>query len=130
MKQLYLHLAFFALGLALTRFFENVISPGVSLPLLWAVYLFVQYFRHRPEPSAADAKPKTPDMYCFDCEIEMPTKIVDGELCCKNCGLRHNRKYKPNEELISEERSVIRKLIDKTSSNPDENHRDGGTQLK
>lgn len=27
--------------------------------------------------------------YCFQCEIEMPTKEKNGSLYCSNCGLRH-----------------------------------------
>lgn len=30
-----------------------------------------------------------PDVYCFQCEIEMPAKEKNGSLYCSNCGLRH-----------------------------------------
>lgn len=29
------------------------------------------------------------ELYCFECEIEMPVKEKNGRLSCKNCGLRH-----------------------------------------
>lgn len=29
------------------------------------------------------------NVYCFECEIEMPVKVTDGIPSCKNCGLRH-----------------------------------------
>jgi hypothetical protein len=29
------------------------------------------------------------DVYCFQCETEMPVKETNGVLYCKNCGLRH-----------------------------------------
>ena len=28
-------------------------------------------------------------LQCFNCEIEMPTKIIEGHLCCSNCGMMH-----------------------------------------
>ena len=31
-----------------------------------------------------------PELYCFECEIEMPVKEKKGVFYCKNCGLRHN----------------------------------------
>jgi len=33
------------------------------------------------------------DLYCFECEIEMPVKEKDGQLHCKNCGLLHTNNY-------------------------------------
>lgn len=32
---------------------------------------------------------KADKIYCFQCEIEMPTKVKGGVLCCSNCGLTH-----------------------------------------
>ncbi|MEO7977748.1 hypothetical protein [Flavobacterium sp.] len=29
------------------------------------------------------------DLYCFECEIEMPVKEKNGRLYCSNCGLYH-----------------------------------------
>ena len=29
------------------------------------------------------------DLYCFDCEIEMPVKVKNGRMYCSNCGLLH-----------------------------------------
>ena len=38
--------------------------------------------------------PYTPDtLYCFQCEIEMPTKFKNGLFYCKNCGLLHTNNY-------------------------------------
>jgi hypothetical protein len=31
------------------------------------------------------------DLYCFQCEIEMPVKEKNGRLYCTNCKLRHGR---------------------------------------
>lgn len=29
------------------------------------------------------------EAYCFECEIEMPVKVKNGNLYCSNCGLHH-----------------------------------------
>jgi len=29
------------------------------------------------------------ELYCFECEIEMPVKEKNGRLYCSNCGLKH-----------------------------------------
>lgn len=31
------------------------------------------------------------DLYCFECEIEMPAKEKKGRLFCSNCGLSHGQ---------------------------------------
>lgn len=33
------------------------------------------------------------DLYCFECEIEMPVKEKDGRLYCTNCKLYHYNDY-------------------------------------
>jgi hypothetical protein len=33
------------------------------------------------------------DLFCFECEIEMPVIEKDGQLHCKNCGLLHTNDY-------------------------------------
>ena len=30
-----------------------------------------------------------PDLYCFQCEMEMSTQVKNGNLHCGNCGLKH-----------------------------------------
>lgn len=32
---------------------------------------------------------KSPDLYCFQCEMEMSTVVKNGNLHCGNCGLKH-----------------------------------------
>jgi hypothetical protein len=32
------------------------------------------------------------ELYCFQCEIEMPVKEKKGRLSCANCGLSHKPK--------------------------------------
>lgn len=32
---------------------------------------------------------KFPDLYCFQCEMEMSTKVKNGNPHCGNCGLKH-----------------------------------------
>ena len=32
------------------------------------------------------------DLYCFQCEIEMPVRIKNNNAYCKNCGLHHGEK--------------------------------------
>mgnify|MGYP003607908509 CR=1 FL=1 len=29
------------------------------------------------------------NVYCFECEIEMPVKLKNGGMYCSNCGLHH-----------------------------------------
>lgn len=29
------------------------------------------------------------NVYCFECEIEMPVKVKNGGMYCSNCGLHH-----------------------------------------
>lgn len=36
-----------------------------------------------------DDEEQFPDVYCFQCEMEMPTKVRKGKFCCGNCGLKH-----------------------------------------
>lgn len=33
------------------------------------------------------------NIYCFQCEIEMPAKEKNGNLYCSNCGLIHLNNY-------------------------------------
>lgn len=33
------------------------------------------------------------DLYCFQCETEMPVKEVSSRLYCHNCGLRHTNDF-------------------------------------
>jgi len=33
------------------------------------------------------------DLFCFECEVEMPVIEKDGQLHCKNCGLLHTNNY-------------------------------------
>ena len=32
------------------------------------------------------------DLYCFQCEIEMPVRIKNNNAYCENCGLHHGEK--------------------------------------
>lgn len=32
---------------------------------------------------------ETEDLYCFDCEIEMPFTVKNGKMYCSNCCLPH-----------------------------------------
>lgn len=33
------------------------------------------------------------ELYCFQCEIEMPVKKSNDRMYCKNCGLRHTNNF-------------------------------------
>lgn len=37
-----------------------------------------------------DGEENLGDLYCFQCEMEMSTKVKNGNLHCGNCGLKHH----------------------------------------
>lgn len=39
--------------------------------------------------SENESENESEDLYCFDCEIEMPVKVKNGRMYCSNCGLPH-----------------------------------------
>lgn len=41
------------------------------------------------EETKTEVKKNLEDLYCFECEIEMPVTEKNGRLWCSNCGLRH-----------------------------------------
>jgi Zn finger protein HypA/HybF involved in hydrogenase expression len=64
-----------------------VIAISVLLVVFCAGYILgaVKAF----EEIELDHQTDPQDIYCFQCEIEMPVKEKNGRLYCKNCGLRH-----------------------------------------
>lgn len=70
---------------------ENIIIAVIAIVVLLIVFC-VGYVLgaclESPEIES-DRQTDQEDIYCFQCEIEMPVKEKNGGLYCKNCGLKH-----------------------------------------
>lgn len=67
------------------------IFTAIGLTILCAIVFFIGFVFGLSKPPKASKKRKKslPDIYCFQCEIEMPAKEKNGRLYCTNCKLRH-----------------------------------------
>lgn len=69
----------------------EIIAIGIIVLVVLAFVFWVGYLigavNGLPEP-----QPNLGDLYCFECEIEMPVKEKDGRFYCSNCGLYHGAK--------------------------------------
>ena len=54
-----------------------------------AIMGFFYGYRESEEFEESNNFEPAPDLHCFQCEIEMPTKSKNGILRCANCGLCH-----------------------------------------
>lgn len=52
------------------------------------------------EPMLGELEHNAPHQYCFNCEIEMPVKVVNGDLRCSNCGTIHTNIERTFKEYI------------------------------
>lgn len=57
---------------------------GIGIALLITVFFDTQ--------KKKKTKLKSTDLYCFECEIEMPVVEKKGKFFCSNCGLYHGSK--------------------------------------
>lgn len=59
----------------------------------WAaiiIAIIVGWFPPDPPKKKKKKTDKPPkELYCFECEIEMPVKEKNGRFFCSNCGLIH-----------------------------------------
>lgn len=72
---------------------ENVLIVAVALMVLGGVF-FIGFFvgvGSALDMMDADYQREN-DLYCFECEVEMPVKEKDGRFYCSNCGLYHGTK--------------------------------------
>lgn len=59
--------------------------------ILGALFMIVIfYYGFRLSKNHKKNVSQHPDLYCFNCEIEMPVKEKNGRLHCSNCGLYHD----------------------------------------
>lgn len=73
---------------------ENIIIVVFALMLLSASFLIGFFVGIGSALDMMDADiQRENDLYCFQCEIEMPVKEIDGVLSCENCGLVHTNDY-------------------------------------
>lgn len=66
---------------------ENILIVAVAIVVLAIVFCWgyiAGAFYEYPEIDN-----NTEDLYCFQCEIEMPVKEKNGRFYCSNCGLYH-----------------------------------------
>jgi hypothetical protein len=73
---------------------ENIVIIAIGLMVLSGVF-FIGFFvgvGSALDMMDADIQREN-DLYCFQCEIEMPVKEIDGVLSCENCGLLHTNDY-------------------------------------
>jgi hypothetical protein len=69
---------------------ENVIIAVFALMLLSASFLIGLFIGIGGALDIADAEhQRENDLFCFECEIEMPAKEKDGKFYCTNCNLYH-----------------------------------------
>lgn len=75
---------------------ENIIIVVFALMLLSASFLIGLFVGIGSALDIVDADHQRDidgvdydDLYCFQCEMEMSVKEIDGHLHCGNCGLRH-----------------------------------------
>jgi hypothetical protein len=75
---------------------ENIVIAVFALMLLSASFLIGLFVGIGSALDIVDADHQRDidgvdydDLYCFQCEMEMSVKEIDGQLHCGNCGLRH-----------------------------------------
>lgn len=69
---------------------ENIVIIAFALMVICGVF-FIGFFvgvGSALDMMDADIQREN-DLYCFQCEIEMPVKEKDGRFYCSNCGLYH-----------------------------------------
>lgn len=72
---------------------ENVLIVAVALMVLGSVFFIGFFVGVGSALDMMDAdNQRENDLYCFECEIEMPVKEKDGQFYCSNCGLYHGSK--------------------------------------
>jgi hypothetical protein len=72
---------------------ENILIVVVALMVLSGVFfigLFIGVGSALDMLEAGTAIEN--DLFCFECEIEMPVKEKNGKFYCSNCGLYHGSK--------------------------------------
>ena len=68
----------------------NIIIAVFALMLLSASFLIGLFVGIGSVLDVADAEhQRENDLFCFECEIEMPVKEKDGRVYCTNCKLYH-----------------------------------------
>ena len=67
-----------------TEFILNIIS----IVALFGVGFYLGKKYERCDKPKINKKPPL-WLHCFECEIEMPVKVKNGQLYCSNCGLKH-----------------------------------------
>lgn len=70
---------------------EYAIILLMEMALIGCGYLSARYIAKYLKRKTRKSKPikKLKDLYCFECEIEMPANEKDGRLYCTNCKLFH-----------------------------------------
>ncbi|NDP26434.1 MAG: hypothetical protein GZ087_03265 [Flavobacterium sp.] len=75
---------------------ENIVIAVFALMLLSALFLIGLFVGIGSALDIVDADHQREndldcfeDLYCFECEMEMSVKEIDGKRHCGNCGLRH-----------------------------------------
>jgi Zn finger protein HypA/HybF involved in hydrogenase expression len=71
---------------------ENIIIAVIVIVVVLLIVFCVGYVPGACLESTEielDQQTDQQDIYCFQCEIEMPVKKKNSRLYCKNCGLRH-----------------------------------------
>lgn len=71
---------------------ENIVIAVFALMLLSASFLIGLFVGIGSALDIVDADHQREideDLYCFQCEIEMPVKEKEGRFYCSNCGLYH-----------------------------------------
>ena len=73
---------------------ENILIGVFALMVLSAVFMVGYFFGLSNaldviEEHIDDDDLDYEDLHCFQCEMEMSVKEVNGRLHCNNCGLRH-----------------------------------------